>query len=40
MFDHELLEIPMKKIAAKEFCDFIPPRNVGFHVELASYLRE
>ena len=30
----------MKKIAAKEFCDFIPPRNVGFHVELASYLRE
>ena len=30
----------MKKIAAKEFYDFIPPRNVGFHVELASYLRE
>ena len=30
----------MKKIMVKEFDDFIPPRNVGFHIELASYLRE
>jgi hypothetical protein len=30
----------MKKIVPDEFSDFIPPRNVGFHVELASYLRE